>query len=300
MPMYVHTAVFNFQDQGDYLYTKEESIALGCEKAGKEVLGDWYAGIKATEAQKDQIVDLGLIYSRDYYMEKTGNITAFKVDKQYFTKLEDSGYPLVENFDMFIHTTYFYYTYNKPYPEDQYGRKIRNEGAEILMEFKYDTIYGKPVRIRVKFFAYTDYEISKMFSSADLMFTINEIIGADNFMNFELGRRKTSSIENYVNLSLHKGGQVITKQWSWPSFVPFDAPGRMTTLVHGLEAALKYDIKDNPPICHYEGYGKGFYYYDNTWKKLSVFDASVPVPGKSIPHAWIKKLDSETFRLTIG
>ena len=65
--VYVTMGVYSIPSS--YLYTKEESIALGCEKAGREVLGDWYAGIKATESQKNQIVDLALIYARDYYME---------------------------------------------------------------------------------------------------------------------------------------------------------------------------------------------------------------------------------------
>jgi len=58
------------ETRNEYKYTKDQAIALGCEKAGREVLGDWYAGIKATKSQKDQIVDLALIYSRDYYMER--------------------------------------------------------------------------------------------------------------------------------------------------------------------------------------------------------------------------------------
>jgi len=49
-------------------------------------------------------------------------------------------------------------------------------------------------------------------------------------------------------------------------------------------------------------YGKGFYYYDsndNTWKKLNVFDASV-IAQSDIPHSSIRKLNSDTFKLTIG
>jgi len=52
-----------------YKYTKDEAIALGCEKAGREVLGNWYKGIKATKDQKDTIINKALQYAREYYLE---------------------------------------------------------------------------------------------------------------------------------------------------------------------------------------------------------------------------------------
>jgi len=58
-----------------YKYTKSQAISLGCQKAGKEVLGNWYKGIKATKSQRDKIIDLALKYARDYYMQGGGCVT---------------------------------------------------------------------------------------------------------------------------------------------------------------------------------------------------------------------------------